>query len=379
MQKKMNTNSRKVAAAVAENKVVLGLSGGVDSTAAALLLKEKGFEVTGLYFDVTTEADEKSEKSRAAAEKAAKEMDIDFVYKNVSREFNETVLADFCDEYLSGRTPNPCIICNPLIKFKTLKETADAKGARYISTGHYASVVFREDVYYIKTAANKKKDQSYMLYRLPQEILSGLILPLGDFESKDDIRKFVKENDLSNADSPDSQEICFIDSDEGYAEFFRKNGYAAERGDFIDMKGDIIGSHKGIINYTVGQRKGLGGTFGRPMFVTRLDAKNNTVTLGEKEDLYSYKVFSGGNFFTETECKKMPSNLENKKVLAKVRYSAKPSFAVIRTVEEKGPGADPEGFVIETLFEEKQKAVTPGQSIVFYYPDGRVAGGGFIK
>ena len=341
-------------------KAVIGLSGGVDSTAAALLLKEKGMEVTGLYFDVTAG----SREGRAAAEKAAAELEIDFVYKNVMEEFNRIVVENFCSEYLSGRTPNPCIKCNPAVKFKTLAEEADRQGAYYIATGHYA----RAEDGYIKIAASIEKDQSYMLYRLPAEITRRLLLPLGDAENKKQVRETVRENGLSNSDKKDSQEICFIDDEDGYIDFFRKNGYAAEKGDFIDKNDEIIGQHEGLANYTIGQRKGLGRAFGKKVFVTSIDPLRNTVTLGDNEDLLKDTVFSDGNFFIDTGNGKMPGILEGARVKAKIRYASRPADAVIRSMAD--------GRVM-TVFDEKQRAVTPGQSVVFYDGD-TVAGGGFI-
>lgn len=350
-----------------KKKVVLGLSGGVDSTIAALLLKEQGYEVTGLYFDIS----EGNEAGKAAAEKVASEAGIDFVYKNVHEEFHGTVVDNFCTEYISGRTPNPCIVCNPNVKFKTLTEYADHIGAYYIATGHYGSSCYDEKTnsWYIRRGKNLKKDQTYMLYRLPQEVISRFLMPLENLETKDETRRIADDAGMSNAHQKDSQEICFIPDDRTYLDLLNEMGYRAEPGNFIDLDGNVIGEHQGIVNFTVGQRKGLGMTFGKPMFVLGLDNNNNTVTLGDNKDLFSNTVYSKNNFFTATGNGTMPEYFDGTEVEAKIRYAARPAKAVIRQTGED---------TVKAVFTEPQRAVTPGQSIVFYYRD-MVIGGGFIE
>ena len=347
-------------------KIVLGISGGVDSSTAALLLKEKGYEVIGLYFD----AHHINEKGRELAEETAKALNIQFVYRDVSKEFADIVISNFCSEYQNARTPNPCIICNPTVKFRTLIEVADQVGAYHIGTGHYAKVIFDENKngHFIACARNIKKDQSYMLYRLEQNVISRLILPLEEFETKDDIRDIARSNNLISADLKDSQEICFIEDGKSYLDFLKEKGAKERKGNFVDLEGNVLGKHKGLTNYTIGQRKGLGVTFGKPVFVNKLDKASNTVVLGSNEDLFHDKIISSGNFFTETGTEKMPSLYESKEVYAKVRYTANKSQAIIRTMKDGR---------VETIFSEKQRAPSPGQSIVFY--DGNVViGGGFI-
>lgn len=348
-----------------KNKVLLGLSGGVDSTAAALLLKKQGLNVTGLYFDVH----EKKEKSADSAEAAANQLGIDFIYKNVYTEFSETVINNFCSEYIEGRTPNPCILCNPTIKFKTLVDEANRIGAYYIATGHYARIFFNEKdgCYYIRQAENLKKDQSYMLYRLSQDVLSRLILPLSEIENKEDTRELVRSEHISNSEQKDSQEICFISKDKSYIEYITERGYRAQNGKFIDKNGNFLGKHTGLINYTIGQRKGLGITFGKPVFVTEVNHNNNTVTLGDNEDLFKKTVISKDNRLVLPKGA-TPDIYNNAHITAKIRYTSMPMAATL-TVLENGR--------IETNFKERQRAVTPGQSIVFYQDD-LVIGGGFI-
>ena len=214
-----------------KNKVILGLSGGVDSTAAALILQENGYDVTGLYFDVTPEAVREG-TGRKQAEQAAKQLGVDLIYRDVSRDFEEIVIGNFRDEYARARTPNPCIVCNPLIKFRTLLEAADSAGAYHIATGHYAGT-FRDDetgTWYIKKAVNARKDQSYMLYRLGQEAISRLLLPLSNVEDKEQVREMARARALENSEARDSQEICFIPEGDDYKEFLRRRAEAARRG-----------------------------------------------------------------------------------------------------------------------------------------------------
>lgn len=354
---------------LSKNKVVLGLSGGVDSTAAALLLKEKGYTVVGFYFDVLGNNREGSE----AAEQLAQKLDIAFVKMDVSEEFDRVVIGNFCKEYMAGRTPNPCIICNPKIKFKKLLQVAEEEGAYYIATGHYARIFHDgdRDLYFVRKGANEKKDQSYMLYRLGQSVLSRLILPLGDFEDKEETRSLARSRRLPNAEAADSQEICFIDDQkEDYVSFIERRGLAAEKGNFVDMQGKLLGEHRGLLHYTIGQRKGLGIALGKPVFVTSIDPENNQVTLGDHDDLFKREVVSVENFFAETSLGDLPQGAGSEfRVSAKIRYAAKPAPATVSRL----PGGQ-----ILTVFDEPQRAAAPGQSIVFYRDDV-VLGGGFIQ
>ena len=398
-----------------KNKVVLGLSGGVDSTAAALILKEKGYEVTGLYFDVFG-GSAKSEEGRAKAETAAEQLGIKFIYRDLSDEFREKVIGNFCSEYSCGRTPNPCIVCNPGVKFRVLLETADREGAQYIATGHYAGTYHDEatDTWFIRRAANESKDQSYMLYRLGQEVVSRLLLPLNDVDDKEKIRDIARKNDMKNAEAKDSQEICFIEADDNYKDFLKRRGYETPEGDFVDAQGNVLGRHKGILNYTIGQRKGLGIALGKPAFVTAIDGVKDQVVLGDNADLFKTEVSSSGNvmFGVRTDVAPMEGSLEKGSpdvtkaetsggvctaedggsvagngggqvcqtipdelkawlgdgIKAKIRYAAKPAEASVTLLDD--------GRVMAS-FSEPQRAPTPGQSIVFYKGD-LVIGGGFI-
>lgn len=349
-----------------KQKVVLGFSGGVDSTAAALLLKEKGFQVTGLFFDVVPGPTEAARD----AENRAKEVGIDFLYKDVSAAFEQAVIGDFCACYASGRTPNPCIRCNPAIKFATLIAGADEIDAAYIATGHYAQVryVEDEDCYAVYRSKNLKKDQSYMLYRLGQDVLSRLLLPLGEFESKEAVRQLLRLEQIGNAEQPDSQEICFLPEGTDYMQYLERRGIKAKAGDFTDLQGQVLGRHNGLPNYTIGQRKGLGIAFGKPMFVVELDSDSNRVVLGENRDLFRREIRIEDFVITEKYYGKAFE------AQGKVRYLAPAAQAFVKPIEtaENEP-------VHELLvsFEEPQRAPAPGQSLVLYDGD-RVLGGGII-
>lgn len=349
-----------------EKRVLLGLSGGVDSTAAAFLLQRQGYQVTGLFFDVLGNQERLIKRAQTAAE----QLGISFIYRNVKEEFGERIIDDFCSSYLRGETPNPCVRCNPLLKFRILKQEADRIGAQYLATGHYARVQADEKgITYLYRGKSERKDQSYMMYRLPQEILRRLILPLGETEEKEKVRSLLRGEGLSNAEAKDSQEICFI-PEGSYSDYLSANGYSSPPGTFIDSEGTVLGEHQGISHYTIGQRKGLGITFGKPMFVTDIDPQNNTVTLGEQSDLFQCCVtakdcrFPGG----EEEETMLPRQYQGQRVLAKIRYAAKPAPAVVRQNEDGK---------VEAIFDEAQRAPTPGQSMVFYLGD-RCLGGGFI-
>lgn len=349
------------------NKVLLGLSGGVDSTAAALLLRENHFQVTGLFFDVLGNQQEE----REAAERTAEELGIPFLYKNVKDEFHRHIISYFCESYRKGETPNPCVLCNPTIKFRVMREAADQIGAFYLATGHYARTAFDEEsgLWYLRRGASGRKDQSYMLYRLDQSILSRLLLPLGDIGEKSETRRMVRDSGIHNADKKDSQEICFI-KEGTYIDYIERQGYQSPEGDFVNDRGDVLGRHQGLLHYTVGQRKGLGISFGKPAFVTSLDPLKNQVVLGENQDLFNRVVFA--NDIRLGCCVDgfgpLPEHWEGMAVQAKIRYAAPPAEAVLH-------GDGPDG--IRLVFKEPQRAATPGQSVVFYEKD-RLLGGGFI-
>jgi len=328
-------------------QILLGLSGGVDSTASVLLLLEKGYKVTALYFDVL---ENPNIENRKRAEKAAEKLGIPFIYKNKAKDFEEKIIAYFCREYQNARTPSPCVLCNPLFKLKTLCDAADELNIPLIATGHYAKIIEKDGTYYVKKAANEKKDQSYMLCRVPQNILKRLVLPLSDIENKEEVRKLALNFGLENAKQKDSQDLCFMQGD--YRAFLSEKNIKSKEG-FVQYKdGKLLRYHDGIANFTIGQRKGLNIAVGKPAFVTDIDKKTGIVTMGDNEDLFKKEVKLEELFFFGKE-------QNDKDFYVKLRYSAKAAKAHLKN-----------GIL---YFDEAQRAPTPGQFAVLYEEDILIA------
>ncbi len=345
-------------------RVVIGLSGGVDSSVAAAVLKEQGFDVIGVTMRLwdgenlngtVTESTCCSLSAVEDAKRVADKLGIDFHILDFREKFSEYVIDYFTNEYINGRTPNPCVVCNKLLKFDAMAKEAQLLGADYIATGHYARVDFdKASNRYLLKSADNTKDQTYALYNLTQEQLSRLLLPLGNFSGKDEVRAYADKIGLITADKPDSQDICFI-PDNDYAAFIKRRiGSLPPEGNFVDHNGNILGRHRGIVHYTVGQRKGLGIAFGKPMFVTHIDAQKNEVVLGEQGFEFSLSLYGKNPNFIPFDSLKEPI-----RATAKVRYSAKPAECTISM----------NGNMVRVDFDAPQRAITPGQAVVFYDAD----------
>lgn len=355
-----------------KKRVIVGMSGGVDSSVAAWLLKEQGYDVIGVTMQIWQDEEEKLQEENGGccgltavddARRVAASLDIPYYVMNFKREFKENVIDYFVDEYIGGRTPNPCIACNRFVKWESLLKRSMDIGADYIATGHYARVEqLPNGRYAVRTSATGRKDQTYALYNLTQEQLKRTLMPVGGY-TKEEIREMAAKMNLPVAHKPDSQDICFV-PDGDYASFIEKTAdQTFPQGNFVLTDGTIVGRHNGIIHYTVGQRKGLGVAMGYPVFVLAIRPETNEVVLGKAEESLSRYVRADRINFMSVEDLKEP-----KKVWAKIRYNHKGAWC---TVERTGEDE------ILCTFDEPLRAAAPGQAVVLY--DGEyVLGGGTI-
>ena len=355
-------------------KVVVGMSGGVDSSVAAYLLKNAGYDVIGVTMQIWQDEEVAAQEESGGccglsavddARRVAFALDIPYYVMNFKNEFKDAVIDYFAEEYVKGNTPNPCIACNRYVKWESLLKRSLDIGADYIATGHYARVVKLDNGRYtLKKSATSEKDQTYALYNLTQYQLAHTLMPVGEY-TKDEIRSIATNINLRVANKPDSQEICFI-PDNDYAKFITEySGKAPEEGNFVTADGKVIGKHKGIIHYTVGQRKGLNLAMGHPVFVLAIRPETNEVVIGNSEEVFCNKLYADNLNFMSIE--DLAGDME---VTAKIRYGHKGSKCIIRKVDENK---------IECIFEEPQRAVTPGQAVVFYDGDYVVGGGTIVR
>ena len=357
---------------MSKGKVVVGMSGGVDSSVAAWLLKEQGYDVIGVTMQIWQDEENEVQEENGGccglsavddARRVASSIGIPYYVMNFKQEFQKNVIDYFTKEYLNGRTPNPCIACNRYVKWEALLQRSLSIGADYIATGHYARIdKLSNGRYAIRRSATLAKDQTYALYNLTQEQLEHTLMPVGNY-SKDQIREMAEKIGLQVANKPDSQDICFV-PDGDYASFIEENADTSIRqGNFVTPDGKILGKHKGIIHYTVGQRKGLGLALGYPAFVLEIRPETDEVVIGTYEESLTYTLRANELNFMSVE-----DITEPIRVFAKIRYNHKGAWC---SVEKTGEDE------ITCTFEEPIRAVTPGQAVVLY--DGEyVLGGGTI-
>ncbi|MCM8818556.1 MAG: tRNA 2-thiouridine(34) synthase MnmA [Candidatus Omnitrophica bacterium] len=355
-----------------KTKVLVGLSGGIDSSISALFLKRKGYEVIGVFMKIFDEKFKKFFKDKSACygpeekdiedvKKICKILDIPLYIIDLKNEYHEIVLNYFKKEYLNGKTPNPCIICNRFLKFDILLKKAFLSGINFdfFATGHYAKVEYDNERkrYILKRGIDKEKDQSYFLFLLTQEQLSKIIFPLGDY-TKQQVKEIAKKNNIPLLEKEESQD--FIKGDRSFIFCSKEN----KEGYIVDKNGNLLGKHKGIIYYTIGQRKWLGIARGKPLYVIEIKGDENKIVVGDEKDLYKNEIIAENVNFISIE--KLEKDIE---VEVKIRYKHIPTKAIIKPIDEKK---------VKVIFEKPQRAPTPGQAVVFYKKD-EVIGGGFIS
>ena len=346
-------------------KVLLGMSGGVDSSVSALLLKERGYNVVGTTLELFVGSSCCNVNTYMDAKNVCNSIGIPHFTFDCKEDFRKYVIDDFIECYANQKTPNPCIECNKYMKFGIMYEKAKELGCNYIATGHYAKTEYSEKYgrWVLKKSNAGKKDQSYVLWNIPKELIEHILFPLADFNSKEEIRNIAREHKLNVANKPDSEDICFI-PDGDYKKFLENNSTLRPTpGNIVDKYGKVLGKHKGLYNYTIGQRRGLGISYKAPLFVTGFNKDKNEVVVGEEEDIYKKEMYVNNiNLLLVDKLDK------EQRVSVKTRYSSKEEMATIEMAGEDK---------IKVTFDNPVARITPGQSAVFYIDD-IVFGGGKI-
>ena len=349
------------------NKVLLGMSGGVDSSVSSLLLKNNGYDVVGVTLELFAGSSCCNIETYIDAKNVCNSIGIPHFTYNCKEQFKNHVINDFINCYSNCKTPNPCIECNKYMKFGYMWDKAKELGCNYIATGHYAKTEYSEKYkrWVLKKSNAGRKDQSYVLWNIPKELIEHVLFPLANFTDKEQIREIARENNLKVANKPDSEDICFI-PDGNYKKFLENNSdIKTKKGNIVNSKGEILGKHNGLYNYTIGQRKGLGISYKEPLFVIGFNKEKNEVIVGIKDEIYKKEMYvTDVNLLLFDELK------EKLKVNVKTRYSSKEEVATIEMIDNN---------TIKVEFENPVARITPGQSAVFYLDDIVVGGGKILK